>query len=717
LFVGEWDCSDGSDEQRLQIMNRLNKHNSKLMNLTELKEQCDEQYQLDNIPFSDICDISSEYPCFRTGIDDPLNITKHRPCINLTQIGDGKTDCLTGLDERNRLQCTGFGMLGFHFQFNASVCVSYTALCDFIYPWTPSANAGYDTVCFHQKFKFLNGTNGDCKSLSDVMCLNDVCIKNARCNGQMECPHGEDEYRCVPSTQSILKYRMFKKIQIPVLQLQNYPSRKYLLDKIARPSLIKNERNNLFVSSLNLKSTDDLTRVFGLDNSKNKTVYEIVRDSVENGEIEFEKFYLPFICNRGVAVKYYTGHTVCFCSSSYYGEQCQYYNDRITVVTHLDLKNSPSSLNVIKVLTTFLFGNEIIDYYEFHVDPKREIENNYIKQQIYFRYPRLKQFLHMKKTNRSGTQLYNVQFEAFDLHSNGNIEIIGVWKYRIYFDFLPSFRLSKILHFLPEASLSLNDPCSNHSCSQNGICQKIINSNDLEYFCLCKSGYYGISCQHYDQKCHNYCSPKSICKPKSRGILTDNQDYPLCLCPTATFGIECYLKNVNCEQNPCLNGGTCIVTYDFTDINKFICICTDLFEGIHCEIPKGMINIRFILSPNSEVQTDDVIAATVFYSDYEIPSLRFLDRHQKVYAGFPSELKLIYDDKVVKNAPTTAVLKVYGRNFVHDEAKYFVLYFYSNEKEINLTIDLTLENHCPLVETLWYLVETIEKTGKFVNIN
>ena len=425
-FVGEWDCGDGSDEQRLFIINSLNEHNSKLMNLTRLKQQCAQQYRRDNVPFSDICDIRSEYSCFRNDVDDPLNVTKHRPCINLTQIGDGKTDCLTGLDERNRLQCTGRGMLGFHFQFNDTLCVSYPHLCDSYYPWKPNVNAAYDTVCFHQKFQFQNNTKSNCSSLMDMMCLNDVCIKNARCNGRKECPHGEDEYRCVPSNQSPLKYRGLKRRQIPLLRLPNYPSRKYLLDKMSRPSLIENERHDLFVSSLNSQSNGDMTRVFGMDNLKRKTVYEMVRDSVKKGEIEFSKDYIPFICNRGVAVKYFTGHTVCFCPPSYFGEQCQYYNDRITVFTHLDLKNYRSPINLIKVLTTFLFENQIIDYYEFHVDPQRENENNFVKQQIYFVYPRSKEFLQMKKTNRSGTQLYKVQFEAFHLHSNGTIQIIGL---------------------------------------------------------------------------------------------------------------------------------------------------------------------------------------------------------------------------------------------------------------------------------------------------
>jgi hypothetical protein len=118
LLVGEWDCSDGSDEQRLFIMDHLNEHNSKSMNLTEMKDQCYQRYRSDNTPFSDICNISTEYPCFRTGVDDPFNLILNRPCINLAQIGDGKTDCLSGLDERNRLQCSEKGMLGRAGPFN-----------------------------------------------------------------------------------------------------------------------------------------------------------------------------------------------------------------------------------------------------------------------------------------------------------------------------------------------------------------------------------------------------------------------------------------------------------------------------------------------------------------------------------------------------------------------------------------------------------------------
>ena len=690
-------------------MNHLSEHNSQLTNLTKLKEQCYQQYRTSNTPFSVICDISSEYPCFRTDVDDPLNLKLNRPCISLTQLGDGRIDCLTGLDERNRLQCSSLGMLGFHYQFNDSLCVPYSNLCNDLYPWMPGVNKAYDTVCFHRRKVLKNGTVSQCDGLHDVMCLNDVCVKNARCNGRIDCLHGEDEFRCISPTQSFLKYRNFKKVQFMPLRLQNYPSSTKLLQNLHPSLLVRKERNNPIPKS---KSENHIKGVLGITNSKVRSIYETVRDSLPNGAITFEKDYLPFICNRGVAVKYYTGHTVCFCPPSFYGSQCEYYSDRVTVTTHLDLNNYRYKTNTIKVLTTFLFQDQIIDYYDFHADPQTQTDNNYIKQQIYFVYPRLKGFLQMKISNRSGTQLYSIRFEAFDLHLNETIEPIGVWQYPIYFDFLPSFRLSKVLRFHMTSSSFSSSVCSTNPCGKNGICQEVLNSNRTSYFCSCKSGYYGIHCSYYDAQCTNYCSSQSICKPKYRGILTENYQHPLCLCPASTFGSRCYLKNGYCQSNPCLNGGSCIATYSLTDINNYTCLCTDSFEGDHCQMPKGMVNIRLMLSSNSALKTTDVVATTILYSDYEIPSLRFMVREQQVYSGLPSSFKLIYNDKRASYAPTTAILKAYGANDHYEKPVYYLLYFYPDQKEINITVDLTSENHCLPVETLWNLIEKADQPGK-----
>jgi hypothetical protein len=112
------------------------------------------------------------------------------------------------------------------------------------------------------------------------------------------------------------------------------------------------------------------------------------------------------------------------------------------------------------------------------------------------------------------------------------------------------------------------------------------------------------------------------------------------------------------------------------------------------------------------LQIADVVATTVSYSDYHIPSLRFNVRHQQVYDTLPSYLKLIYSQKLVTNAPTIAVLKVYGPNYHSEEPEYYVLYYQTGQKTINITVDLTSENYCPLVQMLWHLVEVNETTGK-----
>ncbi len=209
----------------------------------------------------------------------PLNIHVFKPMLLihsvLYSIGDGKTVCLSGLDERNRLQCSSMGMLGFHFQFNDSFCEAYIRLCTLSYSWSLGTNVVYDTVRMFLSTKPIqNSTASNCNGENDVMCLNDVFIGNARCNEKIECLHGEDEYRCA-----------------------------------------------------------------------------------------------------------------FFCLPSFYRSQCQFYSDQITVVTHLNLANYRLSFHpiaVIKILTTFLFRNQTIDYYEFHVDPHIENENNYIKQGILF---------------------------------------------------------------------------------------------------------------------------------------------------------------------------------------------------------------------------------------------------------------------------------------------------------------------------------------------
>jgi len=674
---GEWDCSDASDEQRIFILETLNPHNSKLLNLTEMKNRCQQQYRFNNTPFSNICNLSYEYPCFRKGLVNPLNLTLHRPCINISQIGDGHVDCLSGLDERNRLQCATMGMLGFHYQLDEHICVSYRKLC-IEYPWIEGENRDYDSICFHQRKTYRNGTMSDCTGNNDVMCLNDICKKDARCNGKIECLHGEDEYRCIPMGKSEYVYRHEKQTANSriVLKLRNYP--------LSTPS-----RSHSYTS--NFRSINKFENEIPLI-----PTITILFQHLPNNTITFERNILPFLCNHGLAVQSLISIGKCLCPPSYFGAQCQVYADRITFLTHVDLTNyllRYQQTAILKVLVTFLYQNTILDNYEFFVNPQLHNENNFIKQTIYFLYSRTSEYFQLRDTNRSATLMYSVRCEAYNLYSNESIELVGVWHYPIYFDFLPAFRLAKVLRF--PLSFTSNPLCqTSNPCQNNATCHNIINRNHSSYFCSCSHGFHGQHCEFYDSRCNDYCSPSSICKPTYRGNLTGNRQ-PFCLCPIDTFGSTCSIKNNPCQPNPCLNQGRCLMQYDLSDINKYICLCANSFEGDHCENRKGMVRIEI----NSQLKSSsaDILAITVVYNDYQMPSLRFLPRHQQLYNQLPTSLTLVYSQKTSTYAPAIAFLKAYSSHSLDEESKYYILYYYPNNKTISISVNLTTENYCPLI--------------------
>jgi hypothetical protein len=121
VLDGEWDCVDASDEQALFVpTNNFSSHNLNVITNEQLRRKFNTLYNEQS--FWKICNLSGEYPCFRTNFSD-------RPCIGLHQIGDGHVDCAGGLDERNNLKnCRFSTMLGYYFQ-----CLS-SEICTFYFP-------------------------------------------------------------------------------------------------------------------------------------------------------------------------------------------------------------------------------------------------------------------------------------------------------------------------------------------------------------------------------------------------------------------------------------------------------------------------------------------------------------------------------------------------------------------------------------------------------
>lgn len=683
-------------------MNDLKDHNKKVgLDLTEMKSKCSQQYRLNNTPFSTVCNISFEFPCFRRDAmgSDLFNFTKNRPCINITQIGDGIIDCIGGADEKNLLTCSiHYDMLGYLFLLSNGNCVITLNACQLHKYYELGSNVELDSVCFYRRQPRTTSKDEIYRcttavSVQDVVCFNDTCIKDARCDGITQCAMGEDEYWCDmddPSRTAV--YRTQKTAQLT----NNYHFHQY---PISSPD------NNLFkaemaqsTSVINQRSKPEPIQFSPeSQNHREQTFFDFLQRTYPR-KITTESHYLPFICNRGLALKNEFDETVCLCPPSFYGELCEFFSDRITIITHLDLKNyrRSSKVHIIKVMTLFLFKYCIIDSYEFHVDPSLQTEENYVKQKIYLLYQRAEEFVKLKRHHRNGTHLYSVRFEAFELYLDKSIIPLAVWQYPVYFDFLPSFRLSKILYLSSEQIISTNNSCSYKLCGRHGRCLPIINQNSI-YFCSCDSGYYGEHCENYEPQCISGCSSFSICKPDYGGIVTGNKK-PYCLCPTTHYGPTCALKIDQCVKNPCQHDGTCYISSEWVDMENYTCICTNSYSGVNCEIPKALVKIKI----NSTYSSETIIATTIQYYDVDKRTQTDLIlRNRQVFNSIPQNILYPHDQLI---SPIIGIIKLYGNDYLTNEPTYYLGYIQQNRTNINITNGL--QSKCAHIRSLWHLLQT-----------
>jgi hypothetical protein len=135
IFI-KWNCPDASDNIGLLEITQLSEDNAKLISPSELQDlkkylsnPTDHVYP---VAFSGLCNKSKEYGCILANVNDPLNFTINRPCINVKQIGDGIIDCYGGLDERNLLTCGNnvHEQRGFDFHCSDQECIPYDRHCE-----------------------------------------------------------------------------------------------------------------------------------------------------------------------------------------------------------------------------------------------------------------------------------------------------------------------------------------------------------------------------------------------------------------------------------------------------------------------------------------------------------------------------------------------------------------------------------------------------------
>ncbi|CAF1635205.1 unnamed protein product [Adineta ricciae] len=601
---GEWDCSDASDEFNLN--NNLSGHNKRLTGLNERKIQCQTHYAL--LPFFDICNFDYEYPCFRSFVSNPLDIHKYRPCINQTQIGDRIEDCYGGIDEKNIFEDCQSNMLGYTLRCGDK-CQSSLDAC-------VQGDCKTSLLCFYR-----NESIPSCSKSKDVICLNGTCIPDGRCNKIHQCLHGEDEYWC-PLDNTLIdfayrqKKRSFQLQNIPKIHLLNFPKENH-------------------------------------QDFQKKTTLKLISSQLPQKELN----YLSYTCNQGLAAYVPSMQDYfCLCPPSYYGVSCQFFSDRISIITHFDLVTLPNEymINSFIIVVTLRFNNIIEDHTLLYINPSILIHRS-LKQRFYLLYSRSNNSINYKRARYfNSTDIryhhpYSVHFNIFSLLTNNRINELGSFIYPIYFDFLPVFRLATILKFPSWFDNSTFDPCYSNPCNENSLCKPILNQNN-SFYCSCKSGYSGQNCENYHSKCLSYCAPTAFCRPGYRGEI-NGPTLPLCICSLGSFGPRCYLRNEVCQSNPCGLNSTCHPTYDPSGEKPFICLCSEEYYGDQCQYEKVPVYIRMNLTTTT--LSDTIISVIQFY-DLTTAAISLKLLKQQVKHGIP---KIIRYNHGRKTSPPIAILK------------------------------------------------------------
>ena len=370
------------------------------------------------------------------------------------------------------------------------------------------------------------------------------------CNKRHDCPLGDDERFCRPN--------------VPYVCYADWNKKRSLGEELL--CQLRDEKKTSI-------------RYFGLHNFPD---YPLLTTSTQHAEAQDSTqvastlispiAYFPpatwpsrWRCNRGLNIRFYDQFK-CICPPSYYGDLCQYQNQRVSLTLQIH--------TVMEARVTFVFlitltdsGGLVHSHDQFSYLAVRDCD---VKFNLYLLYA-------SRPKNTSKT--YAVRVDAYEKNS---LRHRGTWLFPTRFDFLPVHRMAFRLNipFLAAARTCTFKKCNHGHCVQT-------QNNMTAHVCKCDDGWWGERCER-EVKCT--CSPKSRCL----GLVNNRS---ICLCRKESFGPRCYLILSACTSRPCLNDGEC-VSDDFERRRRrakleYTCMCKDGYSGDRCEIVDARIDIAF----------------------------------------------------------------------------------------------------------------------------
>ncbi|CAF2050960.1 unnamed protein product [Rotaria magnacalcarata] len=272
------------------------------------------------------------------------------------------------------------------------------------------------------------------------------------------------------------------------------------------------------------------------------------------------------ICHRGILIELGKEKIEsCLCPPSYYGKQCQFQSQRISLTLKIGKECAPNCRGVYGVVLALIDHQKIIHSYE-QLTYITTI-NCDLKYNLYFLYGSRPKDL---------TKNYSIHIDIYD---RVDLSYYMSWTIPVRLVFLPVNRIS-VHMIIPSHPMHPIEQCP-LVCGHHGQCRRYINT--AEYFCHCSSGWSGIRCTVHQNKCD--CSSSSICI----GIANNRS---ICLCPLDKFGPRCFIPSV-CSDRPCKNNGQCVPKDDRLSIKEFFCICPEGYFGNTCEMKNRRIHISF----------------------------------------------------------------------------------------------------------------------------
>ncbi|CAF1090135.1 unnamed protein product [Adineta steineri] len=509
-----------------------------------------------HISFQTICDGFLELSPIPINGQNETDETEceYWPCNNIYTNCDGLWNCPNGADE------TGCD-LSSNCSSDEHKCVSHDTNRFICLPISKANDGKVDcigatdepTLC-RTEYQDINEYNFYCMNQSLEQCRTFFDL----CDNENDCDYGDDEKFCTTDTQPSFMPICFANERPNASDVENF-----LCNQIEPYS---KERIIYFILNRTKKSPND--RIKHIENE--------VRSSIITGETQ-KPDLRELRCHRGIDVHMRSKNTnnrtdkMCFCPPSYYGDRCQYQNQRVSLsIRFKALSDSWQTPFAIVILLIDDDNEQMIHSYEqLTYLSMRDCEN---KSHLYLTY-----------SNRPKNETKNYGIHI-DIYEKISLKYRASLFFPIQFIFLPVHRLSLLIN-IPNRDINM-ERCSNNLCI-NGQCIKYSN-NQEKTFCQCHTGWFG-----------RYCTIKhsSKCSLDSTYINVSPNNQSICVCPLNKFGPRCLLDNPICQNNKnltCKNDGKCIPNDRYMISSKnFTCICPEGYIGDRCELKDNKIIISF----------------------------------------------------------------------------------------------------------------------------